>query len=291
MNDAVLTYHTNPFGCGVAKFNIQLAERLGIPCEPLTLATRVCPLVSVKPSEIPDDGTYDDPGGVYDLFLHDFSPSARNVHWVKGARRIYAANTTIWADLQKFRPDISIAWCPSTVRGMPMHGELTVLLFGMGHKLHLPTLTRVQALLSRLTMDYTVAVSTAVHEGHPWDESFARTHRELSKLFGPRLRVLGYLADDGLSGYLKQPGVLAVLPFDPAARANNTTLWAAMEAGAAVLTTVDQDSPVELKHDETVLNIAQTKVLEPDTFYALGRRGQEAAKSRSWGRLLSLMLA
>ena len=54
MNDAILSYHMDPLTCGVANFNQQLADRLGVPClsllpwpESVSLA-----LVSVKASEM-----------------------------------------------------------------------------------------------------------------------------------------------------------------------------------------------------------------------------------------------
>lgn len=289
MNDAVLTYHENPLTCGVAKFNHALAQRLGIPCESLLTADRICPLVSVKPSEIPE-GLCEHPMGTYDLFLHDYRDTERERRWVDRARKVYAANESIWLALRPLRPDVILAWCPSLIRGQAMTGRFRVLLFGMAHKRQMDKLKKLRKLLDHLGYDYTVEVSTGIHEGSPWDEAWQEAQADLSSLFGHHLRLLGYLADDALAERLTQVH-LAALFFEKGVRANNTTVWAALDAGIPVLTNLDPESPQELVHRETVLDLGQTRSLLNQPLDRIAKAGQVAAQARSWPRLLSVLVA
>ena len=278
--DAVLSYHMSPFACGVAKFNQQLAQRLGVPMRPLSHVCRF-PLVSIKPSEMDDrdratkNGEWSWPDHVYDLLLHDrtWGPAREDV---QRARRVFYADEI---------------GCPSTLEGNPKRGEMNVLLFGMSHKLngHPVRLTRLRALLDQSGQDYTVSVSTAVHEGSPWDGAFTTTCETLRAIFSDKLRVLGYLADDALARELRTCQAVALF-FDPAARANNTSLWAAMEAGAPVITNLDQESPADLIHNQTVFDLDRMT-----EWPALGLRmavesdGQRAAQEHSWDKLLAIL--
>lgn len=234
--DSVLTHPHHPSLCGVAKFSHALAAVLKVPCYGDLGRQTDCPLLSVKGAE--GDLAIRD-HAVYDLFAHDATGCVLTL--LPGARRVFAANPVIGRALRRLRPDVVDAWCPSTVRGNTSRGGYRVLTFGMAHKLDLE---RYRALKARLDADgknYTVSVSTAVHEGSPWDAT-ATVADALRGVFGPRLRVLGYLADDALAVEMKQADLI-VLYFSPAVRANNTTYWAALASGTPVETNCDEDSP------------------------------------------------
>jgi hypothetical protein len=122
MIDAVLSYHANPDTCGVTKFNVQLAEKLGVPHDVLSSGRRYRhPLVSIKTSEMNDD-TADGwwmnkiPLPPYDLLLHD-RPDGH-----LPPRVLYADELG----------------CPSTLRGDSTRKGLTILSFGMAHKFQAP---------------------------------------------------------------------------------------------------------------------------------------------------------
>jgi hypothetical protein len=140
-------------------------------------------------------------------------------------------------------PDVIEAFAPSTIEGNPTRGTINVLTFGMAHKLglHHERYLKLKALLDDAPTDYTVSVSTAIHEGSPWDET-ARVADHLREIFGNHLRVLGYLADDALAKELRDCTAVAIF-FDPALRDNNTTFWAAVDAGCYVITNCDDQSP------------------------------------------------
>lgn len=233
-------YHMNPLTCGVAKFNVQLAKRLGVPYVPLGTPVSL-PLLSIKASEIPDK-TRLFAGDVleeFDLFLHGPCPE----YLIEAARYIYCGNRALLIMARTIRLDAIAAWCPSTITGDPTRGAYRVLIFGMAHKLHPAHMVALKAQLDAEHPDYTVALSTAVHEGTPWDTGLADSLALMRAIFGSRLRELGYLGDDALARELQECDAVAAY-FDPAVRENNTSIWAAVDAGKRIYTNTDALSPV-----------------------------------------------
>jgi hypothetical protein len=275
--DAILTYHDNPHTCGVARFNHELAKRLGVPCYPLVdytpLVKPQLPLVSIKASELPFDWRgYLPRKRPYVLLLHD---RPDNVPSGEGVRVLYADELPF----------------PAMVNGQPDRAAINVLLFGMAHKraATFDHLRKMGDLLARQPLGWTVSVSQAVHEGSPWDQTWFETERALRDLFGFHLRVLGYLADDALAKELREATACALF-FDPAARANNTTVWAALDAKTPLITNLDIHSPSELVHGQTCFDVGQM------TEWPLGfarmlvaRQGQIAASGRTWERLIEVL--
>jgi hypothetical protein len=233
--DAVLSYHMNPQTCGVAKFNHALAKRLGVPCLPIGMECDH-PLVSIKPEEL--SGWIGVLSLSYDLFLHGYTSGPL----VTQADRVYAGNEDIAERLRVIRPDVITAFCPSTVEGNPDRGGYRVLTFGMSHKLVLPHFEQLKRDLERDHPDYTISLSTAVHEGNPWDEALTTSVEAMRGIFGDRLRVLGFLADDALARELQECDAVAAF-FVPAFRANNTSAWAALAANKFLYTNLDAQSP------------------------------------------------
>lgn len=240
MIDAVLSWHTNPNTCGVAKFNHALAKRLRVPLYDVRSHDGRHALVSVKFGEIREPLAI--PRGPYSVFLHD--TPALNHEWelVLRAHRVYTGSASILAAVQSRRPDAVAAHCPSTVDGNADRGGYRVLTFGMAHKLVLPHFAKLKDELERDHPDYTLSLSTAVHEGSPWDEALTTSVEAMRGIFGARLRVLGFLADDALARELAECDAVAAF-FVPALRANNTSAWAALSAGKFLYTNLDAQSP------------------------------------------------
>ncbi len=241
MIDAVLTHPHHPALCGVVKFSTQLAARLGVPCHRRLDAPADHPLLSVKGAE-GDLSWRPRPVGSYDLFTHDaFGLWIEQL--VRDARTVYAANRVIAERLRLIRPDVISAWCPSLIQGDDSRSVYNVLTFGMAHKLQLAHYERLKRDLDAEWGDhYTVSVSTAVHEGSPWDAT-AEVADQLRAIFGDKLRVLGYLADDALVRAMREADAVALF-FDPALRENNTTYWAAKALCGRVITNRDEWSPL-----------------------------------------------
>jgi hypothetical protein len=237
--DAVLSYHMNPQTCGVARFNHALAKRLRVPCLPFGSPAKH-PLVSIKFSETPDRTPVLPNGGPFDLFLHD--REIRGLYLVKSARNVYAGSAEIARWARVWRPDVVTVFCPSTIDGNPSRGRYRVLVFGMAHKLNLPHFETLKEHLEREHDHYTIELSTAVHEGSPWDTALTESVEAMRGIFGDKLRVLGFLGDDALAKELREVDAVAMY-YQPALRANNTTYWAAVDAGKTIYTNRDALSP------------------------------------------------
>lgn len=225
MIDAVVSYHMNPQTCGVSKFNHQLAKRLGVPCVPLREGNKYeNPLISVKSSEIGADWIAKLPKSG-DLFLHD------RPKFLPVGRRIWYADEI---------------GCPSTLEGNPTRGAYRVLVFGMAGKLQFKHYELLKRNLDAEHGDhYTVELSTAVHEGSPWDAGLTNAIEGMRAIFGDKLRVLGFLADDALARVIDEVNAIAAY-FDPAMRKNNTSIWAGVKAGKKIYTNLDEFSPTEM---------------------------------------------
>lgn len=228
MIDVVLSYHMNPATCGVAKFNHRLAKELGVPCAPLSTKGHRHPLISIKPSEM-STLIWALPTERHDVLLHDRTLDDQSVALCKLADRVFYADEL---------------GCPSTVDGDATRGKYRVLTFGMAHKRLLPHYDALKVQLDAEHDDYTVEMSTAIHEGTPWDEGHQKSVADMRAIFGGRLRVLGFLGDDALAKALSEVDAVAVY-FEPAFRANNTSAWAAVDAGKTLYTNRDEHSPKE----------------------------------------------
>lgn len=245
MIDAILSFHQNPEGCGVAKFNHALAKRLGVPVMSLDRHPHITPLISVKTSEISESVPDDMKWGIisrwyrtYDLFFHD-EPHGLCCHdTIRTARRVYAADETIRRYIvDVIHRDASLAFCPSTINGKADRGSYRVLTFGMAHKTLAPHFSQLKHRLDQEHPDYTIEVSRGAHEGQQVPDL-----SDLRAIFGDKLRDLGFLADDALAKELREVDAVACY-YSPALRANNTTAWAALEAGKTLYTNTDADSP------------------------------------------------
>jgi len=288
MIDAVWTVGHHPSLCGTEKFGHLLAKKLGVPCVPFgELGGLRHPLVSVRASEVDRLQVGLHPPQTYDLFLHDWwNHDGAILPWLMQATRVYAANVDIARTVREMRPDVIEAFAPSTIQGNPTRGTINVLTFGMAHKLgsHTARYEKLKALLDDAPTDYTVSVSTAIHEGSPWDET-ARVGEHLRGIFGSHLRVLGYLADDALARELATCSAVAVF-YEPALRANNTTFWAAYDAGQAVITNLDADSP-RVGRAEGVFDIATLNGWPFPPYWWQGARENHP----SWHALTDLLCA
>ena len=227
MIDAVLSVHLNPLTCGTAKFNAQLAARLNVPLDSYDrVYSYQHPLVSIRGNETTLWAGDDAPP--YDLLLHDRVNHHCVEAWTRRARRVFYAD------------ELGI---PATIQGNPHRGGYRVLTFGMAHKLALPHFEQLKTFLDREHGDdYTISLSTAVHEGHPWEGTLQSSAAAMRAIFGDKLRVLGFLADDALAKEMQDCDAMAMF-FEPAMRANNTSAWAAIVAGKRLFTNLDDDSP------------------------------------------------
>lgn len=299
MIDCIAGYHLNPWTCGIAKFNQILAKQLDLPVVAivdLPTQSKCQPLLSVKLSEFAPEHVYlldewaRERSGQYELFLHAVDGTDVEVRLIRNAAKVFCGNRELFHTLRTARPDIVELFCPGTILTPQrvQQTDLQVFTFGMAHKVRVPYYRKLQDLLEATGRTYKVFVSTALHEGTSFDESFIVRFEELQEIFDGRVYFMGYLSDTAVFNHLLDATFLAAF-FEKGLRANNTTVNAAMECGCAVLTNVDEFSPLGYEHMRTVLDINRTDCLpDLDTLARIGQAAREIAHSRyGWDRLVA----
>lgn len=226
---SIVGYHLNPATCGVAKFNAQLAERLGVPVVGMEDEWGDRPLLSLKWTELGDTkqgemlraGCFYGDGEIAVLW-HDAGDADVN----RLASRVFYAE------------DIG---CPPLLVEPP---QTTVKLFsfGMAHKLQVEPYAKVRDLLNAAGLDYRLQVSVALHEGTRLDEAALHFSALEDVLGADKVEVLGCLSDSALHRALMEADVVCAF-FPQGVRANNTSVHAAMRLGKPVLTNMDANSP------------------------------------------------
>lgn len=267
--DAVLGYHLNPLTCGVARFNAQLAEKLGVPHDSIGAAGYRHPLVSVKWGELQGQPMAMWP--TFDLLWHDAGEATLS----RRASRVWYARDT---------------GCPSLVRGDASRGAINVLTFGFAHKFQGVHFETLKKWLDRHGEPYTISLSTGIHEGNPWDVGFRENVELMRGIFGDHLRVLGFLGDDALAKELQDCTAVALF-YEPAVRANNTTFWAALEAGCLTIANADYQSPDGLEHGVNFFNARHVdRWPSGEMLTRFSRaRAQAVAQVYGWDRILGVL--
>jgi glycerol-3-phosphate cytidylyltransferase len=298
---AVLTSHADRYLSGVARFNALLADRLGAfvvsaGSPPDELAGPV--LVSVKLADCTErerDSLVEAceslhrRGVAYDVFFHAFDASRAERRILRRSRQVFAGNGEIAGRVRTEGADPVTLWCPSLLDGYGAidPSAFTVFSFGMAHKLQVGYFDRLRSLLEESRRPYQVLVSTAFHEKASFGEIGAAEGR-MKTAFGERAHLLGFLSDDAVRYFLARAELFCAF-YPGGVRANNTTAFAALEAGVPLLTNLDDRSPQWLEHGATVLDVARAAPadFEPHELRRIGDRGRTAAEEHaSWPLLL-----
>lgn len=300
MHTAVVTFHTNPYTCGVARFNHSLATALGVPLVPLESylnsgdTSRV--LLSIKLEEITADvlvrlgSVLEQRTLNYDLFLHAADGSELEQALFVGASRVFAASAEIAEQVRPSRPDVSSVFAPGAPvlpRQQPV--DCTLLTFGMAHKIRSDGYRRLAALMEGDSRSFRLEISTALHEGGSFDASFFTIGEEISAAFSGNVRFLGFLADAEVSERLREVDALVAF-FPRGARENNTTVLSAMTHGCPVITNLDQSSPAWMMHGVTVYDIGKlTYFPDKSELQQVGDTGMRAAREFSFDVLARIV--
>jgi hypothetical protein len=144
-------------------------------------------------------------------------------------------------------------------------------------------------LLEKTGKTYSILLSTALHEGTSFDESFIEVFNEMKAIFEDRVYFLGYLSDQAVFNYLHETDYFTAF-FENGLRANNTSVNTALAAGAVVISNLDEYSPDVLVNMKNIIDINQVEALPIDA-RMLGQISAEAVKIGSkdlgWDALIS----
>ncbi len=296
----------NPATCGVARFNALLAQQLDVPLlhifDDRVLAYHA-PLLSVKVEEFPSHRMDALGGRVEELlerqkvrvFLHTFGNTPIERRLIGGASAVYCGNSELVAQLRPWRPDAVELWCPGTIPGghrlEPV--ELSVLSFGMAHKVRAEYYHRLHQLLETTGKTYALYISTALHENTSFEQSFDGAFAEIRHAFGTHAHFLGFLSDTNVYNHVLDATYVAAF-FERGVRANNTSVNSAMACGAVVITNLDEHSPGAFRHEVNVLDINQLRELPTDrpTLRVIGERAKQVGAGQlGWPAFIARLTA
>ena len=294
MIEAVVTHHRHGFRSGVARFNELLAGRLGVPLLGLDEPWPATALLSFKVGEL-SDAERETVGRKLDgwagaVYLHEWSGLPLEREIVERAAAVHSGNLEIQEHAAALNPAAAPVWTPGLLidRRAYEPAELTVFSFGMAHKVRTDMFRRLRSLLDALGAPYAVYVSAANHETTTLEDAQA-VFEKMHELF-PSLYFLGNLSDVAVYNRLRESTFFAAF-FDRGVRANNTSVAAAMETGAVVMTNLDGLSPPEYVHGENVIDIERCDRLptDPAVLDAIRARAVETAAARGWEALVARM--
>ncbi len=297
--DCVATFHTNPYTCGVARFNGSLAEALKCKLSSLSTASSLAGgrvLLSIKLQEVDDSGRRDletilkNQSLVFDVFLHAVEGSDLETRILGRAERVFSASAEIATEIKSLRPDVLSLFAPGApVTARDPSAEIKLLTFGMAHKISAKRYQKLGKVLTATNRSFQLEVSSALHEGTSFDENFFLVGAEISEAVGGNVVFLGFLADQEVSRRLQETTALVAF-FPKGVRENNTTVMSAMAHGCAVISNLDSASPSWMKHEETIFDINQLgQFPDLDSVKKVGKAAQNAVAEYSFVKLADLI--
>ena len=297
---AIVSFHLNPFTCGVARFNHSLADALGVrvislagylespSSDPVLMSIKLEELTEAAKGELMAVLLKHRP--TYDYFLHAVSDSDLERALCGGARRLFAGSSELAANVSRIRGDALSVFAPGApVLPQSSAVDCSLLTFGMAHKIRSEEYRRLGAMLQLDTRSFRLEISTALHEGNTFDSSFFTVGKEISDAFSGNVRFLGFLSDSEVSERLRRVDALVAF-FPRGVRENNTTVLSAMTHGCPIVTNLDDFSPTWMRHGETVFDVQQlTEFPANAELRRVGAAGLHVASDFGFDRLARII--
>ena len=295
----VVSYHTNPYTCGVARFNKSLADSLGVPLvgvvgyiqNPDGIA-----LLSLKFEEVDKHSAKELLASIkktdtqFSILLHAVTDIAIEQDYIALAKNVYVASRWDAEMMQPKRSDVITLFAPGApVTATGKEFDLNLLTFGMAHKIRTEPYRKLGKLLHSDDRSVQLEISTALHEGTSFNEDFFSVGAEIAEVFDGNVSFLGFLADDEVSRRMTEADALVAF-FPSGVRENNTTVLSAMAHGCAVITNLDEYSPPWMKHGESVFDVNQLTSFPSSTELSAVRIGAKKAVSPYTFEQLSKLL-
>ena len=261
---AIVTFHTNPYTCGVARFNIALSESLDVPLVTLNdfLSKPISgALLSIKCEEIGEENSGElsrflvSSSEKFDVYLHGLDNSDAEQTVITQAGRIFTATLEMADAIRNVRSDVKSTFAPGANPSPVLKQvDCTLLTFGMAHKIRVAGYRKLGEILHGDSRTFRLEISTALHEGTTFSEDFFTVGKEIREVFDGNVSFLGFLADEEVSNRMRAADALVAF-FPHGVRENNTTVLSAMSHGCAVITNVDKYSPSWMAHNHSIFDI------------------------------------
>lgn len=298
---AVISYHVNPYTCGVARFNESLALTLNVPL--LSLQKYLGDLnpfpvlLSLKMEEIPPDESAllctllrSESLPPFSYFVHDFTGSELQVLLVTRAIRVFANSAELTTFIRSLRPDAAAVFSPGArVQPKKARPELRLLTAGMAHKIRENGYAELGRSLKGDARRVRLEITSAIHEGQRFDENFFSVAEGIRKVFRHEIHFCGFLSDEELSQRLHECDAYVAF-FPRGVRENNTTVLSAMTHGCPVITNLDDYSPSWMEHGVTIFNVnSLNRFPDVEKLRTVGEAGRQAANFYSFEYLATLI--
>jgi hypothetical protein len=295
----IVSFHTNPYTCGVARFNRSLADEMKVPMisvDSFASSPIGNSLISIKFDEM-------SPAAVklltkeliendldFNLLLHDLDGSDEELLFCSNAKKLFTAKKELQERICELRPDAVATFAPGAPAIDTQGGfDLTLITFGMAHKIRADGYKKLGDLLDKDSRKIQLEISTALHEGTSFSEEFFSINSEISAVFKGNVNFLGFLADSEVSRRINSASALiAFFPFG--VRENNTTVLSAMAHGCAVITNLDTKSPPWMEHGVSVFNIDEMESFPSEIeLKSVGMNAKEAVRPYSFKSLVEIL--
>jgi len=296
---AIVTFHTNPYTCGVARFNIALAESLDVPLVALSdfLSKPISgALLSIKCEEIGEENSRElsrflfSTSEKFDVYLHGLDGSDAEQIVITQAARIFTATMEMADAIRNSRNDVQSTFAPGANPSPELKQvDCTLLTFGMAHKIRVDGYRKLGEILHGDSRTFRLEISTALHEGTTFSEDFFTVGKDIREVFDGNVSFLGFLADEEVSNRMRAADALVAF-FPHGVRENNTTVLSAMSHGCAVITNIDKYSPSWMVHGSSVFDIDKmTKFPSSGELEEVGKNAKQAVAPYSFSQLSNIV--
>lgn len=296
---AIVTFHSNPYTCGVARFNIALADSLSVPLVTLKnfLSNPVSgALLSIKCEEIGEENSHElsrfllSSTEKFDVYLHGLDQSKAEQTVIAQAGRIFTATMEMADAIRSLRNDVVSTFAPGAEPSPVMKAvDCTLLTFGMAHKIRVDGYRKLGEILHGDSRTFRLEISTALHEGTTFSEDFFTVGKDIREVFDGNVSFLGFLADEEVSNRMRAADALVAF-FPHGVRENNTTVLSAMSHGCAVITNVDKYSPSWMIHGSSIFDIEKLKEFPSSIeLEEIGRNAKQAVAPYSFLQLSNII--
>jgi hypothetical protein len=281
----------------VARFNGALSKALQIPM--LDIDTWVSKadydskyLFSVKPSEFDQrvsdmvSDSLSKLNGKHWVIFHEFNQTDIEIKLAEISEKAIAVDRIIGSAASKFLKDVDLGFAPGLKVASPEEeSDVVLLTMGMAHKINQTGYTILDEVVKTDSRSFQLRVTVAIHEGFDIGETFVNVPEQVGANWSSDLVFLGFLSDQAMSSELKKCDAVVIFP-QLGARESNSSIIGAMAHGAAVVTTLDSNSPSWMVHGQTIIDVRQLKQFpSSEELNRIGRNAKEAVESFTFENL------
>jgi hypothetical protein len=299
----IVSYHTNTWGCGIARFNELLAAELKSEVLSFAEMRAVEPLEKILISISLKEFSEKDKIGFqellrnlqheinYDLLLHSIEESDLEKMIISKSNKIFSLNEEISYKLQKLDISSSTLFTPSLFKSKISEKEqdkksFKLITFGMAHKIELDLIDKLIKNVKNSGLNPRIYLSTAIHVGEQPLDNLNKIIQEIEEKLNIEINFLGFLSDSALAKSIQESNALFRF-FNPAVRANSTSIMAGMSLGVPTFTNTDKFSPKWLNHNHNYFDVSKLDGnLTAELLSSVGKNGKIDYESNASWKLL-----